>query len=142
VPTSPPSIPVDPRDRGPLRLRLSDTVSPDGLRGAWWPRSRDLRTEGRDLVDHFPHSAGYIERLLFSRPDWDDGVAPDGHGLRRIMTDRGPVKIGSFPGDDTQLMVLSMATGRRIKLTVIPSDTHDELGETLLSAAGPSRSRP
>jgi hypothetical protein len=130
--SSPPASP----SRGPLRLRLNGASRAGACHGAWWPQSRDLRTEGRDLVDHFPDTAGYIDRLVFSRPDWDDGGPAAGRGLRRIVARRGPVKIGSFPGDDTQLMILAMADGRRLRLVVIPSATNDELGERLLAQAG------
>jgi hypothetical protein len=119
----------------PLRLQLNPTPAPGAPDGAWWPRSRDLHTESADLVDHFPHSAGHINRLLYSRPDWDDATT-DGRGVRRIVAARGPVKTGSFPRDDTHLMVLTMATGHRLKLLVIPSDTEPADAERLLGAAG------
>jgi hypothetical protein len=90
--------------------------------GGWWPQSRDLQVEAADLVDHFPVEAGRINRLLFSRPDWDDGVI-EGRGLRRIQAARGPVKVGSFPSDDTHQMVLTMASGRLLRLLVVSSDT-------------------
>jgi hypothetical protein len=73
-------------------------------------------------VDNLPATAGRINRLLFSRPDWDDALV-GGRGARRVRTGRGPVKVGSFPSDDTQLMVLTMATGQRLRLAVVPSDT-------------------
>jgi hypothetical protein len=119
----------------PLRLQLNPTPSPGSPDGAWWPWSRDLHTEAAGLVDHFPHAAGHINRLLYSRPDWDDAAA-DGRGVRRIVAARGPVKTGSFPRDDTHLMILTMATGQRLKLLVIPSDTEPGDGHRLLDAAG------
>jgi hypothetical protein len=60
--------------------------------------------------------------LLFSRPDWDDATT-GGRGVRMVRAARGPVKVGSFPSDDTQLMILSLASGGRVKLGVIPSAT-------------------
>ena len=100
-----------PSTREPLRLRLSGDPSLGSPDGAWWPQSRDLQTEAADLVDHFPQSAGHIYRRLYSRPDWD-APAHLGRGVRRIVATRVPVKVGSFPSDDTQLMILSMASGR------------------------------
>ena len=117
--------------RVPLRLQLGDPDSPKGAVGAWWPQSRDLQAEAADLVDNFPDSAGRIHRLLYSRPDWDDATV-DGHGVRRIKAGRGPVKVGSFPKDDTHLMVVSLASGQRLKLTVIPSDADAADGERRL----------
>jgi|SRR6478735_3063475 len=121
--------------REALRLRLLDDPSLGSPDGAWWPRSRDLQAEAADLVDHFPSSAGRIQRLLFSRPDWD-GPATAGRGVRSIVTARGRVKVGSFPSDDTHLMIATMANGYRLKLLVIPSHTCRADGERLLHGAG------
>jgi hypothetical protein len=90
--------------------------------GVWWPQSRDLQVEAADLVDHFPPQVGRIDRLLFSRTDWDDPIA-NGRGVRRIRARRGAVKVGSFPSDDTHLMILVLASGRRLSLRVIASVT-------------------
>jgi hypothetical protein len=118
-----------------LRLGLPDVASSDRVDGAWWPRSRDLQREAADLVDHFPPDSGRISRLLFSRPDWDDPVTATG-GIRKIHAARGAVKVGSFPSDDTHLMVLTMSTGQRLNLVVIPSDTPTAEGQRRLRAAG------
>jgi hypothetical protein len=115
--TAPDAVPA----RVPLRLELSPPGSPGDVDGEWWPQSRQLHVEAADLVDHFPPEVGRINRLLFSRPDWDDGMV-DGRGLRRIQAARGPVKVGSFPRDDTRRMILSMASGRQLRLLVVPSD--------------------
>lgn len=120
--------------RVPLRVRLRATPSVDHVGGAWWPQSRDLQVEAADLIDHLPESAGYVDRLLFSRPDWDSPVV-DGRGVRRIQARRGPVKVGSFPSDDTQLMVLALASGRRLRLRVIPFDTDPAEADRLLQAS-------
>ncbi|MEO9324156.1 DUF5994 family protein [Nocardioides sp. C4-1] len=109
-----------PRSPSALRLWLDPNPLARGPHGAWWPRSRDLRAEVRDLVDHFPHDAGRVSRLLFSRPDWDD-VVVDGRGVRSVRATRGMVKVGSFPRDDTRVMVLTMSTGDGLHLTVVPS---------------------
>jgi hypothetical protein len=124
-----------------LRLRLFDGAGPDRVDGMWWPRSRDLQREAADLVDHFPIVSGRISRMLFSRPDWDNS-STNGRGVRAIRAARGPVKVGSFPSDDTHLMILTMGSGQRLKLLVIPSDTpEDEAKEKLSAAAQPSTTR-
>jgi hypothetical protein len=127
-----------PRTPEGLRLRLSDEGSPDRVDGAWWPRSRDLQREAADLVDNFPAGAGRISRMLFSRPDWDDS-SRDGRGVRSILAARGAVKVGSFPSDDTHLMILTMSSARRLRLLVIPSDTPQAEAEERLSAAARPR---
>lgn len=124
-----------PRNTSPgLRLHLLDEPSMDRVDGSWWPRSRDLQREGADLVDHFPSDHGRISRLLFSRPDWDNATT-EGHGLRSIRAERGTVKVGSFPRDDTHLMIATMSSGRRLRLRVIPSDTPPDEGDARLRGA-------
>lgn len=120
-----------------LRFQMSDSAEHGRVDGAWWPRSRNLQREAADLVDNFPAEIGRISRLLFSRPDWDN-PSHDGRGVRTIRAARGPVKVGSFPSDDTHLMILTMGSGQRLKLLVIPSDTPLAEGEQRLRAfAGP-----
>lgn len=142
--TSSTIIPSPPQRTPPdgLRLQMSNEVSPDGLDGSWWPRSRDLQREAADLVDHFPAGIGRISRMLFSRPDWDNSSA-DGRGVRSIRAARGPVKVGSFPSDDTHLMILTLSSRRRLKLLVIPSDTPDlEAADLLVAATGATTTPP
>jgi hypothetical protein len=131
--TSSSNSPTTPAERVPLRLGLSARSS-SSLGGAWWPQSRDLQLEAADLVDHFPEAAGHISRLLFSRPDWDHPTV-SGRGVRRINAGRGAVKVGSFPRDDTHLMILSMSSGKRLNLRVIPSDTDAVEAERQLRSA-------
>ena len=120
-----------------LRLRLDNSFSSGPLDGAWWPQSRDLQDEAADLIDHFPHRVGRISRLLFSRPDWDsiEGV-PSPH---KVHAERGIVKVGSFPSDDTHLVVLSMATGDRLRLLVVPHDTAPDRAEKIMEQAADDR---
>ena len=133
--TSPTDTPPTPTTSGrvPLRLRLRASSSPGQVDGVWWPQSRSLQTEAADLVDNLPVSAGRIHRLLFSRPDWDDALVA-GQGARRVQTARGPVKVGSFPSDDTHLMILTMARGQRLRLEVVPSDTEPTEARTRIEA--------
>ncbi len=123
--------------RVPLRISLDHSFQSGPLDGAWWPQSRDLEREAADLVDHFPHLVGRIERLLFSRPDWDSlKGAPS---VRRIQAARGAVKVGSFPDDDTHVMIVKMSSGHRLRLLVIPCDTDPGLAATLMQQAADDR---
>lgn len=122
--------------RVPLRVRLGQATSSPDADGAWWPQSRDLQAECADLIDNLTDTA-YVNRLLFSRPDWDD-VVTDGRGVRRIRARRGPVKVGSFPGDDTKTMVLLLSTGTRLRLRVIASDADPDEAEREFRAFAPS----
>ena len=118
-----------PLPRSPLRLRMSAHPGRGTLDGGWWPQSRDLTTELTDLATHFPPASGRIVRALFSPPDWDS--AP-----RRLHVGQGQVKVGSFPHDDTHIMVLT--TSDRIVLRVLvvpPAMTGDQGDEALLAAS-------
>lgn len=119
-PTVPNGSPT-PTERVPLRIRLSQGDPSGPLDGAWWPQSRDLQTEAADLVDAFPEPVGRVERMLFSRPDWD--VLPGTPSMHRIHARRGVIDVGSFPSDDTHVMVVTLWSGQRLRLLVVPSDT-------------------
>jgi hypothetical protein len=125
--------------RVPLRIRLDNGFQSGHVDGAWWPQSRDLQVEAADLVDHFPHLIGSIERLLFSRPDWD--AVAGAPSARRIQAHRGPVKVGSFPSDDTHLMIVKMTSGARLRLLVIPSDTAPAEATRVMDLAADERNQ-
>lgn len=121
-------------DRAPLRLSVGDHPVPRAhLDGAWWPQSRDLAVEVADLVDHFPDRVGQVRRLLYSRPDWD----PDASGswARRVPVRRGYVKVGSFPSDDTHVMVVALTSGARLHLLVVPSSFEASSATAAMTAA-------
>lgn len=123
--------------RVPLRIRLDNGFPSGPLDGAWWPQSRDLQIECADLVDHLPGLVGLPTRLLFSRPDWD--AVAEGASLRTITASRGAVMAGSFPTDDTHLLIVVMSSGQRLHLLVIPSTTENEVAEDLMRRAADER---
>lgn len=98
------------------------------LDGAWWPRSRDLAAELRVLVDGFPESHGHIDRVIFSRPDWD--TCP-----RKVQLTRGVMKTGSFPSDASHVLVLGLSTRRQLALLVVPPGTDGATAEELMAGA-------
>jgi Family of unknown function (DUF5994) len=124
-------------ERVALRIRVDADVHDGPLDGAWWPQSRDLQREAADLVDHFPAAVGRVERLLFSRPDWD--AVSGSPSMRRIQAERGPVKVGSFPSDDTHVMIVKVLSGRRLRLLVVPSDTEAGLAARVMEQAADGR---
>lgn len=111
-----------------LRLAVRHDRPRLPLDGAWWPRSDDLAVEVGVLVDHFPVELGRIMRVLYSTPDWR---AP----VRRAGTTRGSVKLGTFPDDDTHLLVALMSDHTRRHLLVIPPGTPAAIAESLMDAA-------
>jgi uncharacterized protein DUF5994 len=133
------SIPESPTATAPvnervgLRLRLLDPTAPGAVDGSWWPQSRDLAVELRDLVDHFPKERGQVHRVVFSRPDWD--TAP-----HRMRVGRGLIKVGSYPHDDTHQVWLSMSTQELIRLSVqAPEGASAPAVPTAPTAPGPPR---
>lgn len=125
-----------PPDRVPLRLRMSGHTGRDQLDGGWWPQSRDLAVELRDLVDHFPPQRGRVARVLVSPPDWEPAT-------RRIAVNGGYVKVGSFPRDDTHLIHLRLLNGNVLRLLVVPpSFTGDQGDEALLASATRGNAHP
>jgi hypothetical protein len=105
-----PTAPATP-GRGPLRLDLAAVLGAGADDGEWWPRSRDFAVEAADLVDHFPPQLGQVNRLVFSRPDWDS--AP-----HRLVVDHRLIKVGSYPVDDGHRLMLAMSDKRLIRLRV------------------------
>lgn len=110
---------------------MGPTMGADRLDGGWWPQSRDLAVELADLVDHFPPECGRVVRALFSPPDWDP--AP-----RRVPVASGYVKVGSFPRDDTHVIVLKTSDRTVLHVLVVPpAFSADQGAEALLAAATP-----
>ncbi len=103
------------------------------VNGAWWPYSRDLAVEGADLVDHFPARFGRVSRLWFSRPDWTAPVGEE--SLHHLQASGRVVKTGSFPGDDTHVVEVTLRSRERLTMLVVPPETHPALAERLLAAA-------
>lgn len=99
--------------RQPLRLELSPSPGQSPLDGAWWPQTHDIDLELADLVDHFPVQMGTVYRAIYSKPDWTSRP-------RTVATARRRIRTGSFPRDDTHLIVLSLSTRRSIRLLVVP----------------------
>ncbi len=124
-------------ERVALRIQLDNSFQSGPVDGAWWPQSRDLQVEAADLVDHFPHLIGRIERLLFSRLDWDSvSGAPD---VRWIRAGHSRVKVDFLPRGDTHVMLVKMVSGERIRLLVVPSDAEPGRASRVMQQAADDR---
>lgn len=65
----------------------------------------------------------------------DGGWWPQSRDLERELADR--VKTGSYPGDDTHEIVLSMSTRNELRLLVVPAG-HPAGEQALSTAADPA----
>jgi uncharacterized protein DUF5994 len=122
----------------PLRLRLAPSPHGRGaLDGGWWPYSRDLAAEATDLVDHFPAWFDRIYRVTYSTPDWDHV------SRRRIRADKVFVTFGSFPRDDTHLVLLTSVAGTQpLQLLVVPATWDARAAHRAMrAAASPTNAR-
>lgn len=126
---TPPATSPTGHDREPLRLMLSPSTGSGAHDGAWWPQSRDLDLELADLVDNLPTANGRVSRALFSRPDWDGQP-------RKVAVAGRQVKTGSFPADDTHLIVLRLSSGVQLRLLVVPAG-HPAGDQAMAIAADP-----
>ena len=93
---------------------------------AWWPRNRTLADQLDDLFSAWPPQAGRIVRVLYSPPDWDDRP-------RSVAVTGRRVKTGSFPRDDTHQLQLTLGTGVRRAITVIPPATRARAAHDILT---------
>jgi hypothetical protein len=125
-PASGPSTVPRTSPRQPLRLALSPTPGRSPVDGAWWPQTRELDVELADLVEHWPDHMGSVYRALYSRSDWTSRP-------RTVATARRRIRTGTFPRDDTHLVVLSLSSRRTVGLLVVPPG-HPE-GESVMQWA-------
>jgi len=124
--------PITTTDRKPLRLRMRTEPGSAHLDGGWWPQTRDLGVELRDLVDNFPKERTRIMRAVYSPPDWDVSG-------RRVEVERGFIRVESFPRDDTHVILLSTAARTVLRVLVIPPGASPREGARALDAAADSR---
>ena len=117
--------------RMPLRLRMRLIAGTAQLDGGWWPQTRDLDVEFRDLVDNFPLERPRIVRAVCSAPDWDQ---VPGH----VAVAGGSVRMGFRPGADTHVILLSTDARTLLRLLVIPPRLSPHQGEKAMFAAGDS----
>lgn len=94
-----------------LRLTLTPAPGRAGRDGVWRPHSRDLASEGAQLVDEFPPERGQVERMVFFPADWDVTG-------KCVLSRRGRIKIASFPHDDTHQIMLRLTGGPVLHLEV------------------------
>jgi len=83
------------------------------LDGSWWPGSRDLDVELRDLVPVLDHFRGPVSRLLLGAAGW---TARPHH----IVAAGHPVSVGYQAGQAPALMTVRCADGGTFTMQVTP----------------------
>ena len=126
-----PTNPSASNERLPLRLQLNDIMADGTQGGTWWPQTRDLSLELPDLVDNLPEHYGWIDHVVYARPDWD--TAP-----RQVRVHRGLLEVDPYEHETAERVLLSMSTRRKIALVVAPPEGPPS-GET---GAPPTLSMP
>lgn len=119
------------------RLALKLSEDSHELDGAWWPRSRVLAAELPALAAAWPIDNGYISRIYYTPPDWDDRPV-----AVLIPNRRGLLKTGNIPAADGHQLVLTMLTGARRSLLVIPPEATEEKAVSYLRRFDPKAGRP
>ncbi|WP_370420247.1 DUF5994 family protein [Streptomyces sp. QH1-20] len=113
---------------GTALVRLETTHSREGiLDGAWWPRSRDIRTELPGLIMALTEHLGPIARVGLDASAWDE--LP----MRLVVDDR-VVHIDSFPaGDDTVL--ITRGDNDHFSVLVIPPQATPDAARAAMARA-------
>lgn len=115
----------------PIRLHLRELSGSAHLDGGWWPRTRYLALELRELVAALPPARGRVTKVLYSPPDWIVHSA-------RVPVGGGHVIVTSFPRDDTHVVLLTMSTRTVLRLLVVPPSLTAAEGVRALEAAADS----
>jgi hypothetical protein len=105
----------------------------------WSAGSRGCCSPDWDAVSGAPS----IRRIQAARGavtgELGQGVAHDRPSIRRIQAARGAVKVGSFPSNDTHVMIVTMSSGQRLRLLVVPADTEPGLASRAMQQAADDR---
>ncbi|WP_269432033.1 DUF5994 family protein [Saccharothrix sp. ST-888] len=110
------------------RLTLEPSMARTGMfDGAWWPRSRDVRSELPDLITALSAHVGRIIRVGLSTLAWAD--VP-----RSVTADRQVVKVSRIAGSDG---TISLTRGLRdhFLLLVVPPGTDPRTAAAAMAAA-------
>jgi hypothetical protein len=99
------------------RLRLGAAAAHGTLLdGGWWPRSADPAAELPGLIRVIEDRWDRVTRLMLGPAGWDSQP-------RQLRAADRVVKIGWFPGQPAGLLTALCASGSRVDLLVVPSDT-------------------
>ncbi|MFI5772237.1 DUF5994 family protein [Streptomyces sp. NPDC051658] len=113
---------------GSAVLRLETTSSRAGFfDGAWWPRSRDIRSQLPDLIDALTASLGPIARVGLDASAWDEVPAHLVVGDHKVRIDWSAV--------DDSTMIITRGHHDHFAFLVIPPQTSAEAAHTAMTMA-------
>jgi hypothetical protein len=116
--------------RHALRLKLKPKAPATGyVDGAWWPRSIDLPTELRPLVEVLAIRLGRVERVSYHLGAWDAAS-------RRINVDGRLLRLGGYHSQNPHTVDVIGLNGRRLTLLVLPPSTAAATAHQVLMQAG------
>ena len=117
-----PTITVD-----DTRLVWAPADASKTLDGAWWPTSRDARTQIRVLVPHASRQlGGAVTRVSLNIESWDADQP------RRLTVGDTLVHLGWFRTLDAATITLARGSFDRITLVVIPPDYDETTARDLM----------
>lgn len=113
----------------PARLSLTPKTTLAGqLDGAWWPYSRDLKTELPPLAAALEEPWGRVTRVTVNPTRWP--VVP-----HTVAVDGRTLHVGWFTEQDPDKLILLSYTVGRWDLLVIPPETAPAAAARLMDAA-------
>jgi hypothetical protein len=100
------------------------------LDGAWWPRSRSLRTELPALIAALSQRGVRVSRVTYHPDSWETAS-------RRLAAEGRVIRLGWFRSLDTHLHNLTAGEGgrSRLDLLVVPPEATEAVAAGAMSAA-------
>ncbi|MFD0339480.1 DUF5994 family protein [Streptomyces sp. NPDC127117] len=136
---------------GSAVLRMETTSSRAGIfDGAWWPRSRDIRSQLPDLIEALTASLGPIARVGLDASAWNEVPAYLVVGERKVRIDWSAVDDSTMiitrgHHDHFAFLVIppqSSAAAAHAAMTMAVRDDNRASAEQILEAAGITPARP
>ncbi|MET9911037.1 DUF5994 family protein [Streptomyces sp. NPDC006476] len=133
---------------GTAVLRMETTARRTGtFDGAWWPRTRDLKSQLSSVLTALTARLGPIARMGLDASDWDGApghLFVDGHMVRIDRSAVGDHTMIVTRGDQDHFLFLVIPSGAGIgpahdAMVMAVRDDNDASAERILAATGITR---